>query len=253
MTSKKKSENSNIGDLEFYLLITGTIILFVILANALDAESGFTFLPIIYSSLYGLFLFVSLFLISGNEKICGKTDLNLAWTSGIFPFSFVFLVGVLLLETFPGWIRGFANTIGTTIVGFMGYEQHIKDKILKQGDIDDKIQYVYNSPIPLFNELTLETYGRDNSGKLSWEQLSGSSSVFAKLINSNIAEDDYKTLANHIKNKNLISYMIWYMALGTITLFMSINNMINDKRCATTTLDQAEFTKAFSKSLKKVS
>lgn len=248
MTSKKKSDNSNIGDLEFYILITGTIILFMVLANALDVNSGFTFLPIIYTAVYGCFLFVSLLFISGNEKICGKRNINLAWNSGVFPFSFVFLVGVLLLETFPGWLRGFANTIGVNIVGFMGYDKHIKENILNENE-GKTLQYIYKDPIPLFNELTLDTYMKDQEGKISWEQLTGANSVFKDVIKGNIEVSNMEILANHIKNKNLISYMIWYILLGTITLFMSINNMISDKRCATTTRDEAEFNKAFSKSL----
>ena len=92
---------------------------------------------------------------------------------------------------------------------------------------------------------------KGQNGEISWEQLTGNDSVFNRVIKDkkSIGENNMKILANHIKNKNLISYMIWYILLGTITLFMSINNMISDKRCATTTRDETEFNKAFSKSL----
>ena len=147
-----------------------------------------------------------------------------------------------------GMVTGICNTIGVNIVGFMGYDKHIKEHILKNEDKESHLEYIYKDPIPLFNELTLDTYMKGENGEISWEQLTGNDSVFHRVIKdkNSIGENNMKILANHIKNKNLISYMIWYILLGAITLFMSINNMISDKRCATTTRDETEFNKAFS-------
>lgn len=251
MASKKKTENTNIGDIEFYILFGLTIFIFIIIAWSLSPQDSLVQIPIFYTIAYLFFLFISLFFISGNQLICGKYDVNLAWTSGVFPFSFVFLLGVLLLETFPGWLRGFANTIGVIIIGYLGYDKNIKENILDKSS-DNNLKYFYNNPIPLFNELTLDSYSTDENGKVRWTQLLDETSIFKNVIKKipELKQDHLITLANHIKNKNLISYMIWYMLLGTITLFMSINNMINDNRCSITSRDQAEFIKAFSKEIK---
>lgn len=249
MASKKKTENTNIGDIEFYILFGLTVFIFIIIAWSLNPQDSLVQIPIFYTIAYLFFLFISLFFISGNQLICGKYDVNLAWTSGVFPFSFVFLLGVLLLETFPGWLRGFANTIGVIIIGYLGYDKHIKENIIKKNSDNNNLKYFYNDPIPLFNELTLDSYEIENDS-VKWTQLLGETSIFKNVIKDPQSDNDLVTLANHIKNKNLISYMIWYMLLGTITLFMSINNMINDNRCSITSRDQAEFIKAFSKEIK---
>ena len=56
---------------------------------------------------------------------------NLAIISSLYPFSFIFLLGISLLELFPGWIRGFSNTIGMWCINLGGFKE-FSYKLLKK-------------------------------------------------------------------------------------------------------------------------
>ena len=193
--------------------------------------------------------------MTSDSSICGEYDPYMALINMILPYFLIYMVGFIMIEAFPGWLRGFSNTIGTSLMTLLGLRSHIVSNIMNSNNnnmnSNKNLQYIYNDPIPLFNELTLDTFEMDTEGNVKWEELLNDNSVFKSVIKSDLInnKNDLITLAKFILGKHLVSYFIWIIILGLITMFISVNNLLIDERCMTTNRDKAEFLKAFSNSI----
>ena len=108
------------------------------------------------------------------------------------------------------------------------------------------ISQIYNDPITLFNEITLDNYN-DKNGQVSWPQVDNLQTE--GIINLGLDKDITKEgLAKFIYIKQYVSYFIWYLLLGIITILVSINHLINNENCLNHSVDSNEFRKYLTKS-----
>ncbi len=256
MKNNKNIDNyKNLGRTQIYLYFVFTLIFFVAFVGSniyIQNYENHSVFIIIFSLLLFAYLYMILYFLSGREIICGKPNTNVAFNSTIFPFTFIYLIGTVMLETFPGWIRGFANTFGITISNMSGLSDFINDKNL----LNDKtttntkniLSQIYNDPLTLFNEITLDNYSVDkNNGNITWPQVDNL--VNEKIINlGSDSNNTKKGLAKFIYIKQYVSYFIWYLLLGVITILVSINHLINNENCLNNSVDSNEFRKYLSKS-----
>ena len=232
------TKQKNIGLYETYIWIL--ISFFLTLGYSSLGNSSFIQYNIFYTLSFVLLLFGSIYLMSGYDEICGKTDPMLTIYSVLYPFSFIFLVGISFLEIFPGWIRGFSNTFGSWVINLGGFKE-FSFKLLAERSLAGQqqpvliLEKIYNNPFILFNELTLDNYTKttdpndSNNIKIEWTQLDNL--INSGLIKKTISSEEKTKLADYIFIKNLIGKYIWYSLLSIITFFISINNLLNSDKC----------------------
>ena len=233
------TKENNIGLSETYLLVIVSFISTLIYGTGLSSYklkygAGFSSSHItsIYMLLYiigfAAFLFFTINAITGYDNICGKPNSLLALFSSLYPFSFIFLLGVSLLELFPGWMRGFSNTIGLWCINLGGFKEFSYSLLKEKGEVKESdipeilLEKLYNNHTPLFNEIT--TNHIDPSGNLDLPD------GLKKLFKSE-SDAEMEKLKQFIFIKELIGRAIWYILLSIITFFVAINNVLNSEKC----------------------
>lgn len=228
MTSTTFAEGSLKG------FIVMTIILYFIKIIGIDRNSNednkrnsidqLTFV-IIISVLFFLYLMGWNIYLTSNEIVCGETGIILGVQATIFPFVFIYGLGIFLLEMFPGWLRSFANTHGTFIAEHCGLSLDEKlFKILSNEDSQSEIlKKVYNDKSILLNELHKENYNEAFENNIEIFQ-PGALNVLYK----------YVTI------KESFARFLWVIFLGSITLMVSQNALLNEN-CSKKIEDRGEF------------
>lgn len=232
------SKQKEIGLFETYIWISITFILTLIYSGiyrsslSVNGDSVFNY-SLAYILLFSIFLFFTIMIMSGYDGICGKSDPILSFYSILYPFSFIFLIGISFLQIFPGWIRGFSNTIGSWVINLGGFQEFSYKLLSQKNNANQKqpiliLEKIYNNPLILFNELTLDNY-EQNEDTTSWKQLDNLKE--SGLIRQDITKEETDKLAGFIYIKNLVGMFIWYTLLSVITFFVSINNLLNSDKC----------------------
>lgn len=223
------SKENNIGLSETYLLIGSSFIYTLIYAGTRRFhKNNINIYMLLYIIGFAVFLYLYINAITGYDNICGSPDSALAALSSLYPFSFIFLLGISLLELFPGWMRGFSNTIGMWCINLGGFKEFSYSLLKEKGEVNESdipkilLEKIYDNHIPLFNEIT--TNNIDASGNLDLPD--GLKQLFKQG-----EEDKKEKLKKFIFIKELIGRTIWYILLSIITFFVAINNVLNSERC----------------------
>ena len=196
-----------------------------------------------------LLIFLSMIAIAvmviKNQNVCGNNievgeAIGKAFGLLILPFSFIFGLGAFALETFPGWIRGFSNTFGTSFLHLGSIKTFLQNN-MNNNDIMSKF---YHDPLPMFKEITLEGYKVENES-IKWPQVD--SLIQKGVFNPDGDKDKFMIeLSRYIMTKDSVAYCIWYILLGIITIQSTIIMILNDNDC----LRGAKDNKSFSKFMK---
>ena len=138
---------------------------------------------IVFSLFLFFFIFVNNLVLTKNKIICGSKNQNIAFFSTLFPFVFIYVIGVIIITILPGWVRSFSNTFGLSVAKLCGmttltdYLFSNKNKMFtinqKEGDYEFRkmVEKVYEDPDTLLNELSLDdiTFDIDNPNEIkSW-------------------------------------------------------------------------------------
>ena len=227
------SKQKNIGLYETYIWILISFILTLVFSRLPYEMNQKLDYSILYVISFALFILFTINMMTGYDEICGKSDTMLSFNSVLYPFSFIFLVGISFLQLFPGWIRGFSNTIGSWVINLGGFKEFSFKLLSQRNNTGQKqsvliLEKIYNNPLILFNELTLDNY-EQNEDTRSWKQLDNLKE--SGLIRQDITKEDTDKLAGFIYIKNLVGMFIWYSLLSVITFFVSINNLLNSDKC----------------------
>ena len=233
------TKENNIGLSETYLLVIGSFFLTLLYGGYSSYQSYRhlksninIYIPmLLYIIGFAAFLFFTINAITGYDSICGKPDSLLALFSSLYPFSFIFLLGVSLLELFPGWMRGFSNTIGMWCINLGGFKEFSYSLLKEKGEVSKSdipeilLEKLYNNHTPLFNEIT--TNHIDASGNLYLPD--GLKNLFKSESDTEMKK--LNKLKQFIFIKELIGRAIWYILLSIITFFVAINNVLNSEKC----------------------
>lgn len=209
---------------------------------------------LLISGLFLIMLYFGNMKLTESEEICGSMNSTLAFNSTIYPFFFIYAIGVLMLMLFPGWLRGFSNTFGLSVAKMVGLGELIKKLYPNQSNNDELVNDVYNNPSILINELdfgnsseefNIKKDDKSNIIEINWAMLS----KLEKYIKVDDLEDK-KQLIGFINLKNDVAYYIWIMFFSIITTITSTNYML-DEQCSTNKTDNKEFQKMLNQKMNK--
>jgi hypothetical protein len=251
MTEDKKSkELSGLGSYWYWIYIVVLSFLFIVFIG-INTKSNIpftldSFRKFRYAICFGVFamiISISNFIIS-NPNVCGKFDFKKGVLLALFPFIFIFGLGVMVLEfVFPGWIRGFSNTFGMLFVNLADVKGFLQQYMNKEQEFSK----FYDDPIPMFKEITTDGFALGENNQVQWDQVDKlvSNNVFSGL-NDKDRNQFMITLYNYVMSKDAVSYCIWYILLGIITIQTTILMILNNNDC----LRGAKDNKSFSKFMK---
>ena len=75
---------------------------------------------IVFSLFLFFYIFVNNLVLTKNKIICGSKNQNIAFFSTLFPFVFIYVIGVVMITILPGWVRSFSNTFGLSVAKLCG-------------------------------------------------------------------------------------------------------------------------------------
>ena len=161
------------------------------------------------------FLFSYFTNISATEEkiICGEKNHRVAFYATVIPFILIYSVGIFLISIFPGWIRCFSNTIGSSFLKFCGLESKIVESMTTTNNESDLSKLYSANPQILLNEIHF-----DDSGGISKNQLKSAGFVFDG--------DNIILIKKYIFFKESIGEGIWHAILSIITILVGYNTIL---------------------------
>lgn len=191
-----------------------------------------TFIIVILFFLFSLFTNIS---ITGEKMICGKSNYSIAFYATIIPFIFIYSIGIFSISIFPGWIRCFSNTFGSSILQLCGLESYIVTELTSTntGTGNEVYKLYKDTPQILLNEIEI-----DVNGEISKKSKEEFYNLSIKIEDDN----NKKLLKQYIYCKESIGEVIWHYLLGMITLLVSFNTILVEN-CNTFAFERDEFQK----------
>jgi hypothetical protein len=198
--------------------------------------------------------FINNLYLSSLPLFCGGVQVNISLYATLFPWIIIFGSFALCLIVFPGWLRAFSNTFGIKAAQMFGIDAAI-DKLFNpenkeelaslakaRGEIDllKAIDSVYTGKILFINELTYDdvVVGKkmennkvvtDAEGKpmisVTWPSLDKLTP--AGLTKGQLLDEDKKNLYDKILLKDTVGHFIWYVLVGSLTVLVSTNTLLN--------------------------
>ena len=186
------------------------------------------------------------------------------------PWIIIFGSFVISLKIFPGWLRAFSNTFGLKAAQMYG----IDDVLAKIFTLDEKngaieaasatqssmnyklisvIESVYSSKTVLINELLDDAVYEvrmnpektvpilNDKGETVKDLIWNSFDKIVPSFVKNINPDDKKELYDNILLKDTVGYFIWYLLIGSLTVLVSTNTLLNSGCIA----EENDFNKIF--------
>jgi hypothetical protein len=206
----------------------------------------FTFLTL---AIYFLFSYFTILSATGEEIICGEYKYKIAFYATIIPFIFIYSIGIFLISIFPGWVRCFSNTFGSSILS-LGLQSTIINKLNEpQGpssDSSSRIRQLYsNDPKILLNEIEF-----DSNGNLSSNVINAYKELGITIENENDNDEIKNMFKQYIYCKDSIGEGIWHFLLGIISILSSYN-IILAENCNTFTVTKDNFKKKLNEKFQK--
>ena len=133
-----------------------------------------------------------------------------------------------MINIFPGWLRGFSNTFGLTVIRMCGFDekyflqpQNSNDATadVAAGQNTVLLQKIYDNPTPLFNELV--DYPSDDIK--DWPNIT--------VLNHLNEPDNIKKknkLLGYMLIKDNVAIYLWVALLSSITILVSENNLLSN-------------------------
>jgi len=224
------------GMLYFFVLSIFYIIISVILIYTSVATPG---IEIALNIIFVLLLILGLYFINLKTitQLCGNGDstyippYHKVMTTTFIPWIIVFGSIFLILETFPGWVSPFSNTLGYLIIKFLGADDTYKsilktEREIKKGEnIANAIKKMSSDTSMFINDLHGNKEDFENDIKLLRKE------GFLNFDGDNVMNNEsVKILFKLVQIKNTIGKGIWYILAGGIVASISYN-IILDINC----------------------
>ena len=222
----------------------------------------------LFSVVFFIFLFSYNVTYTKQPYVCGTQNVSLAFYATIFPYIFIYMLGIMIITVFPGWLRSFSNTFGLTIVRFCGYEKTIaefqellkpgKDSIQSSGESkeDDKkktidaINNIFNDPSVFINELEYPNIKENELDIENWFDFNNvMESIKVNETDKSKINDVAKDIVKYMSIKDTISTYIWVGLLSTITILVGQNRLIGET-CNAPVVNDDKFQKYIATQLK---
>jgi len=199
--------------------------------------------------------FVNNLYLSSLPSFCGSIQLNISLYATLMPWIIIFGSFCLCLFIFPGWLRAFSNTFGLKAAQMYGIEDVVnkiflpdeRSKVVTTArqnnniDLLRAIESIYSGKTVFVNELKPDDFqinpSRPGADGLpvpetySWPSLT---SLIDSGIVTSIKQEDMKELYENILLKDTVGHFIWFLLIGSLTVLVSTNTLLNSG-CSTET------------------
>ena len=250
-SSNSGSFASNMISIYSFILVIFVLIICIIITTGNNAKSMYknsTPILIFFSFVFFIYLLGFNIKLTENKLICGSTNTNVGFMATIFPYIFVYSLGLLLIHIFEGWKRSFSNTFGLTICRMCGFniQKYMMQPTQDSTDMIENIYTtIYENPDVFINEIVLDK---------SKESLLDESQI-PEYITNRIQDDNqdnknfYHELVQFIVLKDTVGTYIWVGLLSVLTILVSQNTLLNEN-CSKPINNNDEFKKYVSNQLK---
>lgn len=184
----------------------------------------------LYSVFFLIYLFSFNIKLTSNDIICGSSNTYIAGMATLFPYIFVYGLGMSLIYLFNGWLRSFSNTFGLSVIRLCGYSSFIQERInanrTNATTIQSTMKMIYNNPDVYINEL-------DINDETHFEAM-------IQEFDKNTNDEIMKEYKKYINMKESVGTYIWVAIFSVLTILTSQNTLLA-QNCTTKLEDQTEF------------
>jgi hypothetical protein len=210
--------------------------LFFVLKFKYYPENGIVWMMFFIVVTFVIQLIINIYLTSLPE-LCGQTDFNIAIYSTMIPWLAIFVLFSLLLGIFPGWLRLFANTFGSSAAYLYGLKETM-DKIFTVENRSDAerdqtnfqllkaIDSLYSDRDTLIDELDTRDVFFNEKGDIVWKSFTGTLKML--LLTAEIEQSTLKHLYYSLLLKDNVSYFVWFLLIGILSVLVSTNTLMNE-------------------------
>jgi hypothetical protein len=223
----------------------------------------------IFFSLACILQFINNIYLSSLPSFCGEANAGVAMYATLMPWIIIFGTFCIFLVLFPGWLRVFSNTFGLKAAQMFGIDDVINQILIVPDERDQAInsagndinvlraiESIYTGKTILINEMKPEDFvilpggpvdkegnpllkngerypEKDQDGKKLEYYNSELLSKFIQMKLLTKAPPDLVTkLHEKILLKDTVGYFIWFLLIGSLTVLVSTNTLLNSG-CAT--------------------
>jgi hypothetical protein len=233
---------NNIGILNITIYFSLCVLLFIV---CFGVNNNFKF---------KIYFFITTFFIQLGINIYVMTNLNcpnglmLAMLNTLFPWLFILLLGIMLIDNIPGWLRIFSNTTGM-FIALNWWKDLLEDLKSNPSNKDSLLSEILFKPQTILNEIDIVGLSTLEQHELYTKILTGihpnlftnstTDPTDLNTTNKTFKDDtkeesepiqmtnrEYKILSI-LNLKNNIGYFIWYSLIGLIASIVSVNSSIN--------------------------
>ena len=259
------SFGKSVIQIHLWLLFIFVILKCILDFNVLKMHTYSIYFVFLFSVLFFIYLFAQNMMMTKDSLVCGKENTRLGFYATVFPYVFIYMLGMMIVHLFPGWLRSFSNTFGLTVVRMCGYDITVSEIFKRSNDPTSSdpstaspatgktgeqiIDQLYNDPDVFINELDLnqvEFVGPDND-EIQWVTLD----EVKKELNDDIVLDDQKKkdLIGYLNIKDTVATYIWVGMLSTLTILVAQNRLLAEN-CTSKVENTTEFQEYLATQLK---
>lgn len=210
--------------------------LFFVLKFKYYPENGLTWMVAFVVLSFAIQLIINIYLTSLPE-LCGQADFNIAIYATIVPWMAIFVLFSVSLSIFPGWLRLFSNTFGSSAAYMYGLKETI-DKIFTVENRADAerdqtnfqllkaLDSLYSDRDTLIQELDISDVFFNEKGEIVWKSFTGTLKML--LLTADIEQSTLKELYYCILLKDNVAFFVWFMLIGILSVLVSTNTLMNE-------------------------
>ena len=209
--------------------------LFFVLKFKYYPENGLAWLMLFLVVSFVIQLIINIYLTSLPE-LCGQIDFNIAIYATVVPWLAIFVLFAVCLSIFPGWLRLFSNTFGSSASYMYGLKETM-DKIFTVQNRSDAerdqtnfqllkaLDSLYSDRDTLVQELDTSDVFFDEKGNIVWKSFTGTLKLL--LLTAEIEQSTMKDLYYSLLLKDNVSYFVWFLLVGILSVLVSTNTLMN--------------------------
>ena len=210
--------------------------LFFVLKFKYYPENGLVWILCFLTASFVIQLIINIYLTSLPE-LCGQTDFNVAVYATVIPWLVIFLFFAVCLSIFPGWVRLFSNTFGSSAAYLYGLKETM-DKIFTVENRNDAerdqtnfrllkaLDSLYSDRDTLIQELDTSDVFFNEKGEIVWKSFTGTLKML--LLTAEIEQNTLKDLYYSLLLKDNVAYFVWFLLVGILSVLVSTNTLMNE-------------------------
>lgn len=259
------SFGKSVIQIHLWLLFIFVILKCILDFNVLKMHTYSIYFVFLFSVLFFIYLFAQNMIMTKDSLVCGKENTRLGFYATVFPYVFIYMLGMMIVHLFPGWLRSFSNTFGLTVVRMCGYDITVSEIFKRSNETTSSnpsntpsatgktgeqiIDQLYNDPDVFINELDLNQvkFGEADNDEIQW----GTLDEVKKELKEDMVLDNQKKkdLIGYLNIKDTVATYIWVGMLSTLTILVAQNRLLAEN-CTSKVENTTEFQEYLATQLK---